>query len=145
MLSLILCSHTFVENTKLKDYVNKPLTHFDYLRLIVGDDFVKGDFMKTYLINLDKIPFATILVTCDPVGDQRVEDESVQYYVPNNTGESGDNSGTMCRPNPLVAGGSKVTKARRKKQVLDEDIFDRMVDKVGDLSNTIRKTKSTLD
>ena len=74
------------------------------------------------------------------MGDQRVEDESVQYYVPNNTGESGDNSGTMCRPNPLAAGGSKVTKARRKKQVLDEDVFDRMVDKVGDLSNTIRKT-----
>ena len=45
----------------------------------------------------------------------------------------------MHLPNPLGAGGSKLTKSYKKKQVLDEDVMNIMVDKVGDLSNTIRE------
>jgi len=39
----------------------------------------------------------------------------------------------------LGAGESKLTKSRKKKQVLNADVMNRMVDRVGDLPNAIRE------
>ena len=72
----------------------------------------RGSLYKLSLISLKKIPFATILGPRDPLGDQRVEDNSTQEFVTQTTGESGGNTGTVRLTKLLGAGGSKLTKSR---------------------------------
>jgi len=70
------------------------------LRLIVGDDFATGKYMKTIFDKFEKIPFAAIPIPRNPLGDQCVEDDSTHDFVPHTTGESSSSNGTMRLPNP---------------------------------------------
>ena len=63
--------------------------------LIVGDDFAKGKFMRIIFDKFRKMPFATILVPRDPLGDQRAENDSAQEFVTHTISESDGNTG-MC-------------------------------------------------
>ena len=44
--------------SRLKDYVNKPLVHFDDLGIIIGDDFANEECKKDVYERFRTIPFA---------------------------------------------------------------------------------------
>ena len=120
--------------------MNKPLENFDELRLIVGDDFANGEFKKSVYDKFGKIPFSSFHDTNDPLVDPLRDVASAEDIIDQPIGRGGGSTNAMRIPNPLGVGGGKSTKPRKRKQVVDEDVMNRMVEKVGDLSNAIRQT-----
>ena len=78
----------------MAQYVNQALAQFDDLRLIVGDDFTKGEFGKTVFEQFCCIPFAASRVLNDPLVGSRQEAAFTKEFGLQNTGESGGSSDT---------------------------------------------------
>ncbi|ONK80186.1 uncharacterized protein A4U43_C01F14860 [Asparagus officinalis] len=107
VLSKILCQ----KNPRLKDYVNKPLKHYDDLKLIIGDDFVTGEFKKNAYDNFEGVANEVIDL------DLPVENDSSPIQV---------GSSTEVKANKMKNAKTKVridksSRANKRRLVRNED------------------------
>ncbi|XP_020259670.1 uncharacterized protein LOC109836212 [Asparagus officinalis] len=118
------------KNPRLKDYENKPLKHYDDLKLIIGDDFVTGEFKKNTYDNFEGVANEVIDL------DLPVENDSSPIQVGSST-EAKANKTENAKTKVRIDKSSRANK-RRLVRNEDSEEMTSFLEKVGEIACAIK-------
>ncbi|XP_020273474.1 uncharacterized protein LOC109848413 isoform X1 [Asparagus officinalis] len=133
------CENWDKVNPNLKDYVNKPLKHFDDLSVIIGDAFATGEFRKGVYNKFGGIPAQTINIDSDEHKEDAPNNQETSPSEPIRETPKFKKS-QMTHGTSLDTSHARPRVRRTERAHMDSNmkIMEKMVEKVGEMAFAIQ-------